>query len=492
MPNLVEKATSLLFGNIIENRVKEIEQKFFEEGYRYAREEDRGYRPLNTASGEKDLMPQDYIGLHKAVFKAYDENPLAKGIIDMQVNFIVGEGITVSCTDNKTQDVVNKFWDDRHNNMKLRVFSLLAELCVYGEQFIVCFPDLEKGTLQIIQKDPILVESIATDVNNYEKNVLIILNKKIGDGKSKAYVSHDILPEFKNITDFTEESLKALLPSKVMIGDTEHDISEFEIIEDAFCKHYKINSVSSAIRGKSDLATVINWLTIYDEGLMNAMRLRRFRSAFLFDLTLEGANQPAIDAKMQWLMEHPPKPGSINVHNDKEKWDVTQPKLDSADNETDLRQVKLHIASGLNIPEHYLAEGGNANRSTADAMGLPTIKKMKARQLFFGQMLEDLVNMAIDINIISSLGVLEKSINRTFSLDFPDIDSKDNLQIAESVAQAITALTMAKTEGWISDKTAQRLMFKFLGEEIDFTEEEAEIKKDGLITKDYKKVGANV
>ncbi len=42
----------------------------------------------------------------------------------------------------------------------------------------------------------------------------------------------------------------------------------------------------------------------------------------------------------------------------------------------------------LNMPEHYLSEGGNANRATAAEMGLPAIKRMQRRQEYFRQILE--------------------------------------------------------------------------------------------------------
>jgi hypothetical protein len=42
-------------------------------------------------------------------------------------------------------------------------------------------------------------------------------------------------------------------------------------------------------------------------------------------------------------------------------------------------RLRWLIAAGASIPEHYLAEGGNANRATAE-IELPAMKRFQRRQ----------------------------------------------------------------------------------------------------------------
>jgi hypothetical protein len=185
------------------------------------------------------------------------------------------------------------------------------------------------------------------------------------------------------------------------------------------------------------------------------------------------------------------------VHNDDETWETKQPNIDSRDTAEDLHQVLMHAGRASNIPEHYMGSGGDVNRASASEMGLPTIKYMKRRQKFFKSMLNQIVKVSIEVNAYATNGKLQSSENLKFVISFPDIDTKDNLAIAQAVNQLIMSLVAAKDSGWISKKTAQRLMFKYLGEENTPEEEDKIIKTetgkgdeedDKIVTKDYKDI----
>ncbi|MCL5073952.1 MAG: hypothetical protein M1308_24130 [Actinobacteria bacterium] len=361
--------------------------------------------------------------------------------------------------------------------------------------------------MQISQLDPINVDSIATHKDNADKEVLIIMKKVETDkGKPKAYIAWDIIPQKDNksskVEAFSSQDKLNYLPNEFYVGDTLKNLDNYEVVESAFCFHYKINAVTGSKRGWSDLATNVNWIAIFDEGLLNAMRQRRFRTAFIFDVTVDGAGKPEIAAKNKEITDNPPKPGTVRVHNEKEKWQTVQPNMDTKDMAEDLHQVLMHAGRALNIPEHYLGSGGDVNRASASEMGLPTIKYMKRRQKYFKAILNQIIRVAIDVNIYATKGKLSASSKIDFTIEFPDIDTKDNLAIAQAVSQLVTSLVAAKDSGWISNKTAQRLMFKYLGEEntpeeedklidTEKTDKEKDLKTNGdkgIVTKDYKNV----
>src|SRR6185312_12114841 len=82
---------------------------------------------------------------------------------------------------------------------------------------------------------------------------------------------------------------------------------------------FKINSVSNAKRGKSDLATLLPWWRRYKDWLTDRVRINKYKGAFLWDIQLSGADAKTIDRKrMQYA--YPPDPGSIIVHNESEQW----------------------------------------------------------------------------------------------------------------------------------------------------------------------------
>ncbi|MCL5073953.1 MAG: phage portal protein [Actinobacteria bacterium] len=393
----------------------------YRESYRYSREADKGWRPISKISGQKDLLPTEYDDLHKAVYNLYTTNPMAKGLIDLVTNFIIGESLNIVCDDKNTQEVVDEFSADEHNDLEFRNERIFSELILFGEQFVVCFPNFEAGNMQISQLDPINVDSIATHKDNADKEVLIIMKKVETDkGKPKAYIAWDIIPQKDNksskVEAFSSQDKLNYLPNEFYVGDTLKNLDNYEVVESAFCFHYKINAVTGSKRGWSDLATNVNWIAIFDEGLLNAMRQRRFRTAFIFDVTVDGAGKPEIAAKNKEITDNPPKPGTVRVHNEKEKWQTVQPNMDTKDMAEDLHQVLMHAGRALNIPEHYLGSGGDVNRASASEMGLPTIKYMKRRQKYFKAILNQIIRVAIDVNIYATKGKLSASSKIDFTI----------------------------------------------------------------------------
>ena len=131
----------------------------------------------------------------------------------------------------------------------------------------------------------------------------------------------------------------------------------------------------------------------------------------------------------------------------------------------DGRALKLMIAMGAGIPEHYLASGENSNRATATEMSLPTVKKFKRRQDFFGYILTRILDRVVQEK--QARGLLPAGIDTTIEFTFPDIDTDDNLALGQASLAVAQSLQIAKGQGWVTDETAARLYFESLGEDID-------------------------
>jgi hypothetical protein len=333
--------------------------------------------------------------------------------------------------------------------MDERIYWITSELSLYGEQIVLFFAD--KGRVQIIQKDPLEVDTFATDPDNYEKEIAVIM-KSIQNARQKAYIHTNY---------FQKEYPQNAITNREVLGTT--NLEGYDVSDKAYFKHWKVNSTTSSIRGNSDLISVIKWLDIYDEGLLNRMRLNRYRSAFVHDVSIDG-NVDVVNKRRKEIMENPPKPGSVNVHTNKEVWEMKSPNFGSSESETDLKQVKMMIATGLGVPEHYLAEGGDVNRATAAEMGLPTLKAFIDRQRFIGLIVSDILNFVVDRAIEAKL--LPLKAEREFSIDFPDIDTADNLKVAQALNQIAQTVIVLMDSGIIDNVAAQELVFEFLGKEI--------------------------
>ena len=237
--------------------------------------------------------------------------------------------------------------------------------------------------------------------------------------------------------------------------------------------HIAVNKVSNAKRGKSDLATLLPWLKRYKDWLTDRARINKFKAAFLWDVTLKGADKKTIDRKK---MEHanPPEPGSVIVHHESETWNAVEPKINANDVSADGRAIKLMIAVGASLPEHYLSDGDYGNRATASEMSLPTLLKFKRRQRIVRYMLTAILDRVI--KEAQRVGKLGPRQNTAYEITFPEIDSEEHNTLAQGMNWLMPALQTAKSQGWISDETAMKIMFEYCGEEIDIHAEMAKIK----------------
>jgi hypothetical protein len=239
--------------------------------------------------------------------------------------------------------------------------------------------------------------------------------------------------------------------------------------------HFAINKVSNAKRGKSDLATLLPWLRRYKDWLTDRVRINKYKGAFLWDVTVRGADKKLLASK-QMEYANPPEPGTVLFHNESEQWAAVEPKIDANEAKDDGRQIKLMVAVGALLPEHYLSDGSVATRATAAEMGLPTLLKFQRRQYVMRNVLRTILDRVL--LEASKAGKLPTNIDTQYDIIFPEIDVADNQALASATQLLISALTAAKTQGWVSDETAMRLLFQFAGEEVDIHEEQTRIKKE--------------
>jgi hypothetical protein len=419
-------------------------------------EEDYLWRKLSDNVYQKDVIPSTYLEIHNACYEAYNANPLAFAIIELTTSFVLGEGITVSANNKRVQQVIDAFWYHPENHMEERVYSLCTELALYGELFIHFFVNQYDGSVVIRQIDPSLIDQIETDPQDIEKP-LRYHRRPIGQTMSAT--SGDP-PNFD--------------PTRPMDTQGQWFAAGKEVL------HVAINKVSNAKRGKSDLATLLPWLRRYKDWLTDRVRINKFKAAFLWDVSLTGADKKTIDRKkMEYA--YPPEPGSVIIHNEAEKWTAVEPNINANDASEDGRQIKLMVAVGATLPEHYLADGNNGNRATATEMSLPTLLKFKRRQRIIKYMLQRILDRVIEE--ATKAGKLGPRVDTSYTITFPEIDSGEHNVLAQGMNWLLPALQTAKNQGWISDETAMRIMFEFCGEEIDIHEERQRIARQAWSTK---------
>ncbi|HZU11415.1 MAG TPA: hypothetical protein VFB58_01130 [Chloroflexota bacterium] len=418
-------------------------------------EEDYFWRRLSDNWTQKDVLPSTYLEIHNQVYEAYNANPLANAIVEMGVNFTLGDGLQIDARHKKVQRLIDAFWHDPDNHMALRQFDIATELSLYGEVFIRCFVNPYSGHLKIGQIDPSLIDEIECDPDNIEKQIRCH-RRSLGQ------------------TNAPTTTVTAPTPNPgpgVMQGSIEPDPKfvngEWFAMPDEVM-HFAINKVANAKRGKSDLATILPWLRRYKDWLIDRVRINKYKSAFLWDVTLTGANRQAIEAKM---MEYarPPEPGTVLIHNESEEWKAVQPLIDAGNVAADGQAIKIMVAMGAGLPEHYLSEGGDVNRATASEMSLPVLKRYQRRQDMLAHIFRALLDRAIAE--AQDAGTLPRTIDTTYTLTFPELRTEDSSDIGMGAYHMSQALQAGVGLGIISRETATALLIGATRTDVDVREE---------------------
>ncbi len=401
-------------------------------------EEDLFWRRLSDGDTFKDVIPSTYLELHNACYEAYSVNPIAFAIIEITTSFVLGKGVTISAATPEVQRVLLKFWDDPDNHMDTRIYALCTELALYGEQFIRFYVNSVNGSVKIRQVDPSIIDQIETDPDDIE-TVRRFHLRPIG--------------------------------SAVAVSGQEQDGQWLQAGRDVvqFC----INKVSNARRGRSDLATLLPWLSRYKEWLIDRVYINKYKGAFVWDVEIQGADRKTMERK-RMEYQAPPESGSLIIHSDMEKWSAVKPEINANDAVEDGRALKLMLAIGAQLPEHYLSDGNYGNRATASEMGLPAFLKFQRRQHILRAMLRTILDRVLVE--AQRARMLSPSCDLSYDILFPEIDVADHQTLASATHLLVSALTTAKEQGWVSDETAMRLLFQFAGEELDVHEEQARIR----------------
>ena len=222
-------------------------------------------------------------------------------------------------------------------------------------------------------------------------------------------------------------------------------------------RHYAINRLLGTTRGQGDLVPVLLALRRYREWLDDRVRVNKLKGAYLWDVTLPGADPAAVAARQAQLPD-PPSVGSILFHNDAEQWRVIAPHIDASDVAADGKALRRLVAAGAGVPLHFLAEADEGNRAVAREQARPTNLHFQRRQLTFGLVLVD-----VCLEVVRRSGRVPPDRIGRLEPVFPDTEPTDNVQLAQAALGGARALELAQSQGWLDRPDAAALFQQFLG-----------------------------
>ncbi len=384
----------------------------------------------SASQSDRDRFSYDREEIQDQALEAWRVNPLARRIVELTTQYIVGGGLSLNCKGEKESKFLDQFWNHRLNRMSTRVYEMADELTRTGNLFVLLSTD-GAGMTYLRIMPAAHIEKIICRPNDIEQPLFF---------QPKA--------DIENLSP-------ALIPAYDYLSDTN---------EQAVILHYTINRPAGAQWGESDLAPLLVWLSRYSNWLQDRARLNRFRNAFLYVVQAKFASEAQRKARQNMLNAAPPQPGSILVADDNESWKILSPRLESADAEKDGLALKNMISAGAGIPLHFLAEPESATRTTADAAGGPTFRRYEQRQEYFLWLLSDLLAV-----VLARRARVDPKLDPKTEIVVTgsDITSKDNGALAQAAYYMTEVLSNLKDRNMITNDEFLRLIYRFFGETVE-------------------------
>ncbi len=383
---------------------------------------------INVPGRERSEYDREAV-LEQAL-EAWRVNPLARRIVELTTQYVVGGGLCLECSDARGEAFLGEWWNHPLNRLEQRVYEWCDELTRAGELFLLVSTD--RGGMSYVRAVPAgEIAAVQTSPNDVQQELSYVQRR--GAGEEQVWKAYDAL------SDVPGED--GSLPPVML--------------------HYAINRPAGTVRGESDLAPLLRWLGRYSAWLEDRARLNRYRNTFLFTVRARFADEEERLARQQILAATPPTPGSILVTDESEEWGVLSPKLESQEAGEDGLALKKMIAAGAGVPMHFLAEPEGATRTTAEAAGGPTYRRFEQKQRFFCWMIGDLAE-----TVLARRGQVVGEAPGAMRVEVrgADLSARDNATLAQAAESMAHALEPLLERGLIEPQEALRLFYRFTGE----------------------------
>lgn len=422
-----------------------------------------GYREAETNIYTRELS---YVAQDKMMDIAYwlwENYPLSKWIIEVIVSFVLAEGLPFTSKSKTVYKILWDFWHDSVNRMDLYFDKHLRELYIFGELCLPVQVSKSNGRVRLGYIDPKRIKKVYVDPENVKMTIGVELIPSTGENskKYKTVLSSDV----ENFLSSKAKSLRLSFTSGSVF-------------------FFSINNVSNAPRGRSELLDVADWIDLYENYLYDYAEKWSQQNAFIWDLTVKGANSKEISEQVKKLTQAANRPGSVYGHNDGIELKALAPDLKSLEVDTGARIIRNHILGGKGFPSHWYGGGEDANKAVAGEMSVPTMKILSARQKYVTHILESIFDYQIEQAIIADRVNNKDIINQEdnlYEIITPELSPVDLSKFGAVIKNVADGLAVSENQKLLDKQTSREVMINvlgFLGKEINVMQVEERLKKE--------------
>lgn len=452
--------------------------------------EDTGWMRQSLA-GSREFSRDGLTKLIRITRLSYLKNPLIHNGVEVQANYVWGQGVSISAHSGPVNDVVQAFLDDRKNAQELTGHEarLMKErqLQIESNLFFALFTNMSTGFVRVRS---INVDEIVDVIKNPEDSNENWYYKR-------AWTIRNVDPE---VGTFSTKSEQAYYPDW-KYDPTPHPATfdGLPVHWEAPVYHLRSGGLADMTFGVPEIYSAIDWARAVKEDLEDYATIHRALARFAWNLKTKGGAAGVAAAKGKLAttlvqdgsqMEYNPPPVTGSTFIGSDGADIQPIKTAGSTAPPDEgRRLWLMTSAALGIPETMMSgDVSTGNLATAKSLDRPTELKMRNRQQLWADVLADILDYVIDQAAICANGPLRGRyeldtftgdrkivlapdetgipMDRGVDVDFPSVLERDTADRVKAIVMAATlGNTMGTTAGTMDDRTLSRLLLSALGED---------------------------
>lgn len=359
--------------------------------------EDEGWQLLN-AGGEREFSRE---GLRKIINRSrlmYLSNPLIRRGVDVQANYVFGQGVEFAAEDPAVNEVVQAFIDDPKNRAEFASHQAMTlkeiDLALEANLFFVYFTDPAKGTVRVRS---IIVDEIQEIITNPE------------DAKEPWFYRRVWVERRLERGDFRDVQREALYPDwQYNPRRKTPTYSRKDVVWDQPVQHVKTGGLSSMRFGVPEVYPALDWAKAYKEQLEDDATRSRALARFAMKLTVQGNAASMASAKERMESTFAPgqerNPASVTGstfigRRDKDGnrvADIEPMKIEGALMPPDhSRPFRLMVAAAMGLPETFFGDADVGNHATSKTLDRPTELMMTQRRELWADVYSGMFNFVV-------------------------------------------------------------------------------------------------
>jgi len=419
-----------------------------------------GFRRLTGTPYSFDVQQYERYYLTRVARSLYYVSPIIRKIIDKPIMLFLENGLDIEFENSKIESSYYEYIDSLPYTYSFETLIelFLRSFCVDGELFIPLIRH-KSGAIEFGYIPADMVFEIVHD----DDNGMVFRAIRY----AKPQFSRDAMGAYYNLTGQEREaSIARIYKFKKRLE------IEGEVL------YHAINNFPF-MRGRSIIETIMDYAYAYDEFVTDRLRRQKLANTFVWDVEIQGAERETIQRRIDEFRKQPiPSSGGIRIHNEKEKWNIITPNLQSEDALRDSQIILSHIAAGHNTVSKN--EIGLENASQ---------EEMELVARYVSYMINRIFKPAIK-SIVDSILYACQNIGMfpkySYSLDYDIKYNKYHTEmirhISVSLYQTTSALKIARERGWIDDETAKQIVSEIVNKKIKETKTTLSINEiNGII-----------